>query len=369
MGRVIRILHVLGRLDRGGAETFVMNLYRNIDRTKVQFDFVKHTEDKCDFDEEIAKLGGRIYTISRYNGKNHFYYKKQWERFFNAHPEYKIIHGHMRSTSSIYLSIAKAYGLRTIAHSHSTASRGNLLERSIKYIMQLPIRYIADYLLACSDEAGKWLFGKKVLGKNNYMLLKNAIDIDKYTFNQAIRKEMRKKLDIEEKFVIGHVGSFSYPKNHKFLVKIFSEVFKNNKDSVLLLLGDGVLRDEIINQVKQLGLNGFVYFVNNVENVNDYLQAMDVFVFPSIYEGLGIALIEAQAAGLPCVVSDAVPKEAFIIEDIKVLKLTNIITWSKQLTDYKNINRNNAKDYLFRKAGYDINCSVNVLLDIYEKLL
>lgn len=365
MGEPIKILHVLGALNRGGAETMVMNIYRNIDRSKIQFDFMIHTNEKCDYNDEITKLGGKIYSVPRYTGKNHFKYKKAWNAFFNSHPEYKIIHGHMRSTAAIYLKIAKKHGLITIAHSHSTASRGNKIEQIIKNIMQFPIRYIADYLFACSDEAGKWLFGKKAIKKDNYRVIKNAIDIPKYTFNQAKRNEMRKVLGIEDKFVVGHVGSFTYPKNHKFLIDVFYQVQKQKENSVLLLLGDGELRPQIEKQINSLKINDKVILTGAVSNVNDYLQAMDVFVFPSIFEGLGMAVIEAQAAGLPCIVSSIIPKSALITNLIeKVYLKEKQEVWINEIFKYVRYPKGNTYQKI-KNAGYYIRDTVKWLERFY----
>ncbi len=370
MNKPIRILHVLGALNRGGAETMIMNIYRNIDRSKIQFDFIIHTQDKCDFNDEIIALGGRIFSVPRYNGKNHFSYKKSWKVFFTHHREYKIVHGHMRSTASIYLKIAKKYGLVTIAHSHSTASRGNKIEQIVKNIMQYPIRYIADYLFACSNEAGARLFGKKSLKKENYKVIKNAIDVDKYVFNEVKRNEKRKALDIEDKFVVGHVGSFTYPKNHKFLIDVFFEVQKQKENSVLLLVGDGELRTQIEKQISDLGIEDKVIITGVVENVNDYMQAMDVFVFPSIFEGLGMAVIEAEATGLPSVVSDKIPKETFIIDSIEKLSLkTSIKTWADITLQYcRNYKRKNTSQDI-AKLGYEIKESAQSIEDFYSNII
>lgn len=355
MEKPIRILHVLGTLNRGGAETMVMNIYRNIDSSKVQFDFIVHTNNKCDYCDEIVKLGGKIYNIPRYTGRNHFKYKRAWNDFFNNHSEYKIIHGHMRSTAAIYLNIAKKHGLVAIAHSHSTASRGNKIEQVVKTIIQFPIRYISDYLFACSDEAGKWLFGKRAIRGNNYKIIKNAIDFDKYIFNESTRNEVRRNLGIEDKFVIGHVGSFTHPKNHKFLINLFYKIQIKNNNSVLLLVGDGELRMQIEKQIKSLGINDKVILTGVVENVNDYLQAMDVFAFPSIFEGLGIATIEAQVSGLPCIISDVVPREICITNLVKFIdiKLPHQV-WIDEILGFSNSQRENFLEHGFRKEEYDI---------------
>lgn len=276
----------------------------------------------------------------------------------------------MRSTASIYLKIAKKYGLVTIAHSHSTASRGNKIEQIVKNIMQYPIRYIADYLFACSNEAGARLFGKKSLKKENYKVIKNAIDVDKYVFNEVKRNEKRKALDIEDKFVVGHVGSFTYPKNHKFLIDVFFEIQKQKENSVLLLVGDGELRTQIEKQISDLGIEDKVIITGVVENVNDYMQAMDVFVFPSIFEGLGMAVIEAEATGLPSIVSDKIPKETFIIDSIEKLSLkTSIKTWADITLQYcRNYKRKNTSQDI-AKLGYEIKESAQSIEDFYSNII
>lgn len=368
MEKPFRILHVLGGLNSGGAETMIMNIYRNIDRSEIQFDFVIHTNEKCAYNDEINELGGRIYTVPSYVGKNHFKYKKTWELFFNNHQEYKIIHGHMRSTAAIYLRIAKKHGLITIAHSHSTASRGNKAQQLVKNIMQFPIRYIADYLFACSDEAGKWLFGKNAIKKDNYKIIKNAIDVETYVFNEARRNEIRKALGIEDKFVVGHVGSFTYPKNHKFLIDVFYQVQMQNKNSILLLVGDGELIPQIEKQINSLGIKDKVIFTGVVPNVNDYMQAMDAFVFPSLFEGLGMAVIEAQAAGLPCIVSDTLPNEVFITDLIEALPLS-ILTkvWAESIVKSIKYTKKNTINEI-KKAGFDIAEEAKEIEDIYKFL-
>jgi len=368
MEKPIRILHVLGRLDRGGAETMVMNLYRNIDRTQIQFDFIIHTTDKCDYNDEIEELGGKIYTIPRYTGKNHFYYKKAWHNFFQRHTEYELIHGHVRSTASIYVKIAKKYSLKTIVHSHSISS-GTGVKSKIKDLMQLPIRSIADYLFACSDEAGKWLFGKNVVDKENYKVIKNAIDVEKYVINEEVRKKMLKDLQIEGKFVLGHVGRFSYEKNHEFLIEVFYELQKQCENAVLLLVGDGELKPKIEEQIYQLGIQEKVILTGSVSNVHEYMQAMDVFVFPSHYEGLGMVAIEAQASGLPCVISDRIPKQVIVTEVVTSLPLSNASHWVGVILDKNTPTQREGVSFGVIKQGYDIRDQVENLKNIYFDIL
>lgn len=360
----IRILHVFGRLDRGGAETMVMNLYRNIDRNNVQFDFIIHTEDKCDYEDEIKLLGGKIYRIPRYTGKNHFQYKKVWNAFFQNHSEYKIIHGHVRSTAAIYLRIAKKYGLITIAHSHSTSS-GIGFSAIIKNILQYPVRYIADYLFACSNESGEWLFGKKACRNDNFFILNNAIDVKKFEFNEHTRARKRKELQIEKKFVIGHVGRFIKAKNHVFLIDIFKAVHDRNKDSVLLIVGDGELRQSIAKKVTEIGLNDSVIFTGIRNDIPELLQVMDVFVFPSLFEGLPVTLIEAQASGLPCVVSHTITREVMITPFIQFVSLKKSEDeWADIIYSMKYIKRECAHQYI-TNSGFNITDTSHKLTDFY----
>lgn len=362
----IRILHVFGRLDRGGAETMVMNFYRNIDRSKVQFDFVIHTDEECDFNKEIHELGGKIFSIPRYNGRNHFAYKRAWIKLFKKHPEYNIIHGHIRSTATIYTRIAKGFGITTIVHSHSTASRGNKFEQLVKNVMQLPIRYIADYMLACSLDAGKWLFGKNVQKKHNFRVIKNAIKLDKFIFNEGVRNQIRDKYNIGNKLVLGHVGNFTSPKNHSFLLDVFFEVNKRRKDVVLLLVGDGELKNKINNKAMKLGIKDKVIMVGSTNNVNNYLQAMDIFLFPSLFEGLGIAAIEAQAAGLPCLISEYVPDEVCVTQLATKIPVKSSKTWAEYVLNTELQRGNYCNDII--KNGYDIDNQVKYLQKFYLEL-
>ncbi|KHF31810.1 putative glycosyltransferase EpsF [Paenibacillus sp. P1XP2] len=361
----IRILHVLGRLNRGGAETMVMNLYRNIDRSKVQFDFIIHTNDKCDYEDEILSLGGIIYSIPQFNGKNYLQYKKAWHHFFKLHPEYKLIHGHVRSTASIYLLIAKKYGLISIAHSHSISS-GEGVTAFVKNILQYPIRFIADYLFACSKSAGQWLFGKKVFKKKNFIILKNAIDSQQYSYDEIKRKKIRQELKVEDKFVIGHIGRFSPSKNHDLLIDIFNAVHTRNKNSVLLMVGDGALRSSIEKRVSDLGLMDSVIFLGVRSDIPDLLQAIDFFLFPSLFEGLGIVVIEAQAAGIRCLVSNVIPEEAYITNLIESLPLNSSIDeWTERiLTNSSKISRKCMKREI-ENSGYDIHHTVHWLQNFY----
>lgn len=369
MKNKIRILHVLGGMNRGGAETLVMNLYRNIDRTKFQFDFIVHTEKSCHYDDEIVKLGGRIYRVPRYKGKNHIQYKRAWENFFKEHPEYKIIHGHVRSTAAIYLKIAKKHGLKTIIHSHNTSS-GKGFTALVKDVMQYPIRYISDYFFACSEAAGKWLFGSKVCKSKNYFIMNNAINTKEFIYNESIRLKKRQEFNIQNKLVIGHIGRFHPQKNHNFLIDIFKDLNSKNKNAVLMLVGDGELKPLIKRKVDSLGLNESVIFTGVRSDIPMLLQAMDVFVFPSLYEGLGMAVIEAQASGLYCIVSDKIPKEALLTNQVEVISLDSPpeIWANRILKNALNYKRDDTFNIL-RDSGYDVIETSNWISNFYQNIL
>lgn len=359
----IRILHVIGIMNRGGAETMIMNYYRHIDRNKVQFDFVENTDKVAVFDDEIKALGGRIYRCPHYNGKNHFVYVNWWKTFFKNHvDEYPIVHGHLGSTAAIYLSVTKKYGAYTIAHSHS-AGGGSIMYRAFAY----PTRYVADHFFACSRDAGISRYGKKA-GSDvaRCQVVNNAIDTRMFAFNSEKAQYIRNTLHIEsDSLVVGHVGRFSPPKNHSYLIDIFAEVHKREPNSVLLLVGDGDGRKNIEKKVRSLGLEDSVIFTGVRSDVSDLLQAMDVFVFPSLYEGLGIVNIEAQAAGLPCFISDKVPKECIITDLVKSIPLgAPPKTWADEILSAKNVQRKNTGELII-KAGYDIEENAKRLQDYY----
>jgi glycosyltransferase involved in cell wall biosynthesis len=359
-----RVLQVFARMDRGGAETMIMNLYRNIDRTKVQFDFIVHANEKCDYDDEIISLGGRIFRVPRFSCQNIFEYITAWNNLFKENQEYKLIHAHVRSTASIFLWIAKKkYRLNTIAHSHSTSS-GNGLNAIIKNLLQYPIRYIADYLFACNVESGIWLFGNKK--SKSVKILKNSIDTNLFKYNNQIRAEVRTLLNIEDKFVLGHIGRFDEPKNHEFLIDIFAEVYKLNNKSVLLLVGKGDLENKIRDKVKKKGLDDSVLFLGVRSDVHQLLQVMDVFIFPSLYEGLPVTLIEAQSSGIPCIVSSEVSNEVQITNNIEFISLNNTVSyWTDNILKYKDsFTRIDTSESII-SAGYDVKENAKWIQDFY----
>ncbi len=365
MNEPIRVLQVLGTMNRGGAENMIMNLYREIDRNKVQFDFVVHTDEECSFGEEIRSLGGKIFAAPKYTLKNHFAYKKWWKKFLKGHPEYRVIHGHMYSIASIYLGIAKKYGLVTIAHSHSTSFRKKK-EALIRTALQLPLRNISDWLFACSDKAGIWLYGKNCKNRKNYLLFKNAINPLKFAYNKKTAEAVRKELGLEGKFVVGHVGSLSIPKNHTFLVDIFKEIKKEIPEAHLLLVGDGSQRQNILNKVEHYGVADSITLMGVRTDVEILLQSMDCFVFPSLYEGLPVSVVEAQAAGLPCFVSTNVTDEVCVTDlAIRLPLELGAEEWSKRIVEKKDSFVKTNMEEQIKKSGYDIKDTASWLQEFY----
>lgn len=313
-GKAVRVLHVLGTTNLGGAESRIMELYRNMDREKVQFDFLVHTGKEGHYSAEIRELGGKIYSVPRFNVKNYHAYRNALVRFFAENNDYAAIHGHMTSTASIYLPIAKKAGIPvTIAHARS-AGVDKGVKGLVTKIIRFPLKKRADYLFTCSEEAGVAVYGKKAVRQGKVWTIPNAIDTKRFCFNPGVREKMRHELGLTDKFVIGHVGRFGFMKNHAYLIEVFHELCKMRDDAALVLIGKGELESEIRKKVQDLGLSEKVHFLGTRSNVEDYYQAFDYFVFPSTFEGLPGSVAEAQAAGLHCLVSDKVTREAALTD-------------------------------------------------------
>ncbi len=325
---MVRVLQYLGGLGSGGTQSFLIELYRQMDRKIIQFDFVVFPNQKnMPNYKTIVAMGGRVYESPRYNVKNHVLFCHWWNEFLEQHPEYHVLHSHIRGSASIVVPIAKRHGLITIVHSHST-SNGNGPVAIVRNVMQIPIRYQADYLFACSDKAGKWLFGEKALTQPNYRMIPNGVDLRRFAFNKKKREQMRCELGIaEDTFVLGHLGRISAPKNHKFLVELFAEYHKENHNSKLLLVGDGELFENVKQLIDQLDIGDVAIMVGSKTNTEDYYQAMDVFVFPSLWEGLPVSVVEAQVNGLPCLLSDVITRDVDLTDQVQYLSLNEKKIW------------------------------------------
>lgn len=357
---MIRVLQVVTYMGRGGLESMIMNYYRHIDRDKVQFDFLVHRQERADFDDEIEALGGKIYRLPRLVPWSKSYLSAL-NRFFDEHPEYKVVHVHQDCLSSVILKVAAQHNVPVrVAHSHS-ASQDKNLKYPIKlwYKRSIP-RYATD-LFACGRNAGDWMFGGAP-----YRTLNNAIDVAAYRCDAAKRAAVRHRLGFADELVIGHVGRFNLPKNHPFLLKIFSALLKKEPNAILLLVGGGDDMPKIQAQAKEMGIFEHVRFLGVRSDVADLMQAMDVFVFPSLYEGLPVTMVEAQASGLPCLISDKVPEECIITEGlVDVMPLSaSADAWADKILEKRAIPRTDHSEEV-AAHGFDIEAEALKLQEFY----
>lgn len=355
----IRILHIVTYMSRGGLETLIMNVFRNIERDKVQFDFLVHREFRSDYDDEIEALGGKIHRLPRLNPFSPGYLYAL-RRFFREHPEYRIVHCHQDCLNAIPLTAARKAGVPVrIAHSHTT-SQDKDLKYLIKWYYMKKTPGVATHFFACSRAAGEWMFpGQQVTAVNN------GIDTESFAYNPKIREAVRQELNLQDKLVLGHVGRFMYPKNHVFLIDVFQRVHELRPDAVLLLAGDGQLEEQIKEKVRRLGIDDAVRFLGLRKDVNRLYQAMDVFVMPSVYEGLGIASIEAQTAGLYCVLSDRIPSCCKLTENVEFLALEeSAAAWAEKILAGSRYMREGKQEEIVA-AGYDIQTTASWLQNFY----
>lgn len=369
MKELIRVLHVLATMDMGGIENFLMNIYRNIDREKIQFDFVINDRKKVDiFEKEIAKLGGRIYKIPAIVEKGHFTYIRALREILKKN-NYKIVHSHYNAISGIILNEARKCGIENrISHSHIA------LDKSFKYkgLSGIYKRYSKSLInknatlkFACSKEAGEWLYGDK-----KFQVINNGIIAKNYIFNNEVRRIKREELGIKEyEIIIGHIGRFQPQKNHKFIIDVFYELLKLDLNYKLILVGDGELKKSIEDKVKLLGVEDKVLFLGIRQDVNELLQVFDLFLFPSLYEGLPVAMIEVQASGLQSFISDTISKEVDLeCNLIKVLSLNQTAKeWAYYIDKNKIYKRENTVDKI-KQAGYDSEENVKEIEKLYLRL-
>ena len=378
MGQPVRILHILGNTQLGGAESRIMDLYRHMDRSVVQFDFVVHSKEEGYFNEEIRKLGGRIFRVPRFRVLNYFSYCRAWKKLLQEHrdadgrSEFHMIQGHMTSTAAIYLPIARKCGIETtIAHARSAG-----VDKGLKGILTRFLRRNlskkADYLFTCSELAGISVFGKKAVEQGRTRFLPNAIDCQKFAPDPLVREKIRRELGIENCYVIGHVGRFHYAKNHEYLLRVFAELVKRKtRDYVLLLLGEGSGMEDIRILSRELGIGDKVYFLGNKSNVNDYYQAMDYFVYPSRFEGMPGTIVEAQTAGLRCLMSDTICKEVIATELVTTRSIREDPgLWADEIEQHLQFQRSSRVDEM-KELGFDVHGQAVLMTDFYtrEKLL
>lgn len=357
-----RILHLTDSLDLAGTENCIMNWYRNIDRTKFDFDFFCLSNKHLYFKKEIEKLGGKIFVIEKENGlteKVKFYFNVF--KFLKVNKFYTF-HTHFHYSNGFYCMLAFFAGIKErITNSHFNEGYRNTHFYK-KLFSELLIKLFANKRIATSNEAGKTLYGKMP-----YSIIYCGIDVNKFAYNETDRKQIRKNLNIEENFVVGHIGRFEHQKNHNFLIDIFNEILKQKKNAILLSIGEGPLEKEIKEKVKSLNIEPKVKFLGVREDVNKLYQAMDCFILPSFFEGFGIVNIEAQCSGLPVFVSDGVPDEVNICNTKKISLKRTAKQWADViLENIKNIERKDCS-FILKQAGFDIKDTVKQIEEVYLK--
>lgn len=354
-----KVAQMLYMFSMGGVENFLMNMYRNVDRNEYQFDFILQVDYEGYFEKEIESMGAKIFRIPRFEKHPIKHIVALYRILKNGN--YIAFHRHTANSVVFYdMIIAKCAGIKTrIAHSHSTTHEHKI----INYLSRPFLKMFSTKNLACGIEAGKWLYGK---GK--FEVLNNGIDVQKFCFNDNMRKVYRQKLNINDKIVIGHVGRFENPKNHKFLIDMFVKLCEKSDKYELILCGEGSLREKMQIACKEKGIEKKVKFLGARQDVNCILQAMDIFVFPSLYEGLPITLIEAQMSGIPIIMSDKIPAETIYNSNVQVLGISDsdIDEWCEKIIKYKeeSINRKNIAEKLIKE--YDVKSIVNKLEKIYD---
>ncbi|MBQ9517722.1 MAG: glycosyltransferase family 1 protein [Eubacterium sp.] len=362
---MIRILHSVSNMDRAGIETMLMNFYRNVDREQVQFDFLCNKPNPGDYDEEIRALGGRIFVTPGF--KSYRKYLKYMTKLFSEHPEYKIIHTHNGSLMLYALESAKMNKIPIrIAHAHATAIPVGL-KNEVKKLIRPFIKYAATDYWGCSNAAGKFYFSEDRWNKANE-LIHNAINVDNFTFNEAVRKEIREQYGFGDKLVIGNVGRMMDQKNQKKLLDVFAEIHKINPETQLVIIGTGELEDKLRQQTRELGLEDAVTYTGVLSNVNEWYSVFDVFVMTSLYEGLPVVAVEAQAADLPCVLTDTITPEVKITDNVKFLGLYDeSAEWAKAILEIEPAERV-SRAAEFKQAGYNIRYEAKRMQELYLKL-
>ena len=370
----VHVLQVIGSMNRAGAETIVMNLMRAIDRERVHFDFLVHTQKPCDYDDEIQELGGTIYRVPRYNIANGALYRKDVAKLLAEHPEIQVVHGHIGSCSALYLDEAAKAGCATVVHSHRDSPKAkdikSVARRKLYGTLIRKVPDIADEFLACGYQAGIDRFGVGVAAGAHFNVMRNGIDVAAYSCDEEEHLRAKAALGYQDVPLVGDVARLVPEKNHPFLLRVFAETLKDHPDARLVLCGRGPQEDALKQLCVELRIDASVDFLGVRDDVPEVLKALDAFVFPSNLEGLGMAVVEAQAAGAPCIVSTAVPTDA-IVSDIatRISTEEGVEEWARRLNELLDNPTPRARhDADVRAHGYDIADVASWMCDFYEKL-
>ena len=347
MSKPIRVLHMVGVMHPGGMENFIMNLYRNIDREKVQFDVIVHGRTSNDYVEEIKAMGGTVYELPRLTS-NPWQNLKQIYRIVKENQYPVVVRHTANALVSPQLLAAKFAGAKTICHSHNETDPQKRLHKLGRLLM----RYATTKRLACSVNAGQWMFGKL-----DYEVIHNAIDIEKYAYNAEKANKIIEEFHLEQKHVYGHIANFIASKNHMYLLAIYAEIIKQDSNAVCFCLGEGKLRPQIEQEIERLGIRDHVILTGVRHDVEDFMSCFDVLIFPSVFEGLPLTLIEAQASGVPCLISDTITKDVVVSQGLVEMESIEKepVVWAQKAIAYANEKKMRTCQYeMIAQHGYDI---------------
>lgn len=368
MKNKIKVAHIIGKMGSGGVEAVVMNYFRNIDRESFEFTFIVDEDSALPQKEEIESLGGSIIIVPKYQ-KLHLFIFSLIKTFKKN--KYDIVHSHLNTLSVFPLFAAWVARIKVrIAHNHSTTNEKEKLRNMIKSTLKPFAKIFATHYFACTKFAGEYLFGKRNVENGTVTIINNAIDIDSFKYDEQIRNKIRKGLDIDDvTTVIGHIGRFTSQKNHEFMIDVFSNYKNINSKSKLLLIGEGPLQEEMEQKVKKLGIGDSVIFFGTTTKPYEYYQAMDFFLFPSLYEGLGMVLVEAQYASLPSISSTEVPLEAKVSDLVEFISLKEeAIVWANLIEDQLDKGIKRETNYVDSEI-YDIEKEAKELEKVYKKIV
>ncbi len=365
---MIRILQVVGTMDLGGAETFIMNLYRNIDRAEVQFDFLCHNRIEAKYTDEILAMGGKMYMVEGMSHVGFFNYQKSLYDFFKSHPEYRVVHSHQNDLNGIILKQAAKAGIKMrISHSHTEYHYKNSLRKVMFSFFKYNVNRYTTNAFACSKPSGNMLYTGKL--RKNFDVIYNGIDTQKFAFDKEKRQKINSELNLGDGPIIGHVGRFAPVKNHTFIIDVFNEFLKRYPNAKLILVGTGETLAQTKEKVRALGIDNNVLFLGSRTDVDCILSGIDIFLFPSIFEGLPVSVVEAQCSGLQVLTSDTISQDTVITNLISRVSLEQTTeVWAEKIEElYKKSLLTNRVEYpqIIKQHGFDARKVAESLIDKY----
>jgi glycosyltransferase involved in cell wall biosynthesis len=364
----LKILHVVSSLSvNSGVMRVIMNWYRNIDREKIEFHFIYFIDGEFTYCEEILRLGGKYLLTSKPKfiwGQ----FRKDLSKILHIN-RFAAIHNHELYMNFIVYPIANKNHLPVITHSHTTKYSDRFFANIRNFVLNLPLNYQSDYKFACSIAAGKHAYGHKNLLNNKITIINNAIELNEFSFRLNTRNEYRKIFNLDAKLVIGNVGRFNNQKNHIFLIEIFSEMINQRKDIHLFLVGEGPLRVKILEQLTKRNISDYVTILSKRDDVSSLMMMFDIFVLPSLYEGLPVVGVEAQTSGLQCYFSTAITPEIGVVNSEFISLNESPVEWANIILN--NMNKSIAREDAYVKMqryGFDIKLEMEKLMKFYLNL-